>query len=121
MGGYRNIEREREAAKKRWSIRMSIINEVKDSSGCVICGYRRVLPALHFHHINPSEKSHCIAEKLGAATVGDLLKEISKCVVLCANCHAEVHNGLHPDYLIEEPCGEVVDEGPRQMEFDFGG
>jgi hypothetical protein len=26
-------------------------------------------------------------------------KELEKCVLLCANCHREVHDGLHPEYL----------------------
>ena len=30
-----------------------------------------------------------------ASTVISILDEISKCILLCANCHAEIHAGLH--------------------------
>ena len=29
-------------------------------------------------------------------------KELKKCVLLCSNCHREVHDGLHPNYLQDE-------------------
>ena len=60
---------------------------------CCVCGYRRCPSALVFHHRDEHQKefgiggSHCRSwEKLK--------QELDKCVLLCANCHAEVHAGL---------------------------
>ena len=53
---------------------------------CEQCGEARVA-ALQFDHINRLEKSFNIAE--GKKTgINKLKLEISKCRVLCANCHA---------------------------------
>jgi hypothetical protein len=59
---------------------------------CILCGYNKCLGALCFHHINPAEKSFTISGKTKAYQ--KLLLESEKCVILCANCHAEVHNGV---------------------------
>jgi len=60
---------------------------------CQACGYNRCIGALHFHHIDPNEKDFSIGQKnyLGWEKVR---KELKKCVMLCANCHAEVHAGI---------------------------
>jgi len=58
---------------------------------CRLCGYNRCLRALHFHHMNSWEKDFNISEK---STWYDIEPELKKCILLCANCHAEVHDGL---------------------------
>lgn len=54
---------------------------------CSICGYDKCLTALEFHHINPSEKemynSHWKFERN--------IPELNKCILVCANCHREIH------------------------------
>jgi 5-methylcytosine-specific restriction endonuclease McrA len=65
---------------------------VKEFGGCcVLCGYKKCLAALHFHHINPFEKDFNISSK---TNYEDLKEELSKCIILCSNCHIELHNGL---------------------------
>jgi Zn finger protein HypA/HybF involved in hydrogenase expression len=60
---------------------------------CSICGYRRHLGALTFHHLDPSKKRFEIAR--GHTRSWDaLVAEVRKCVVLCENCHREVHAGI---------------------------
>lgn len=60
---------------------------------CEICGYDKNVAALEFHHLNPSEKSFQLdARSLGNTTVEKLLKESDKCILVCANCHREIHN-----------------------------
>lgn len=61
---------------------------------CNICGYCKTKSALEFHHIKPEEKSYSIAAK---GTCHDLeadLAEIKKCILVCANCHREIHDNL---------------------------
>jgi hypothetical protein len=50
--------------------------------------------ALQFHHLDPREKGFALAAE-GLTRALDLARaEASKCVLLCANCHAEVQAGL---------------------------
>ena len=43
--------------------------------------------ALCFHHVEDKKE----AEISRLKTVPKVLKEIKKCIVVCANCHAEIH------------------------------
>lgn len=61
-------------------------------NGCNICGYNKCIDALEFHHINPQTKKFSISNK-GSHGIDELRKEAEKCIVLCANCHREVHAG----------------------------
>ena len=66
---------------------------------CVICGYSNYAGAMHFHHVNPKEKDFSLS-KTGQTYVWEaVIKELDKCVLMCANCHAEVHGGLHKEYI----------------------
>jgi hypothetical protein len=63
---------------------------------CERCGYGRNKAALAFHHRQPSTKSFQVdIRKCSNATWEMLLAETEKCMLLCLNCHAEIHN---PDY-----------------------
>jgi len=59
-----------------------------------ICGYDRNMRALHFHHLDPSQKRHEINAKGVAIAIDKLRAEARKCVLLCSNCHAEVEDGM---------------------------
>ena len=61
---------------------------------CIDCGYNQHLAALDFDHINPKTKNFGIANKLGFLDFLDLLVEVKKCVLRCANCH---RIKSHPD------------------------
>lgn len=67
--------------------------------GCEICGYDKCLAALTFHHRNPAEKDFGISDIMNTITWARIQKELDKCYLLCANCHAEVHNGQLDGYL----------------------
>lgn len=58
---------------------------------CAICGYNKTARALHFHHINPKEKEFRISST--TRIWKNLEIELKKCVLLCSNCHNEVHAG----------------------------
>lgn len=61
---------------------------------CVLCGYDACLAALQFHHLDPSTKRFAIASRGLTRSHQALRAEVSKCVLLCANCHAEVEDGF---------------------------
>lgn len=58
---------------------------------CEICGYAKCIEVLCFHHLDPNEKSFQISTKLGSK-IETLLKETAKCMLLCTNCHGEMHD-----------------------------
>ena len=60
---------------------------------CLLCGYSRHMAALQFHHLDPSSKSFGLGVRGITRSLESLRKEAAKCVLLCANCHAEVEVG----------------------------
>jgi predicted transcriptional regulator len=66
---------------------------------CVMCGYDKCSAALHFHHLDPAKKDFNIS-KLRTYSFEVLKKELVKCCILCANCHAETHIALHISKLV---------------------
>lgn len=59
---------------------------------CEICGYDKCDRALQFHHIDPSSKSFGISSDGHTRGIKELKKEADKCILVCANCHAEIHD-----------------------------
>jgi len=53
---------------------------------CNLCGYNICLWALDFHH-----KEECISRVIHSSSKEKALKEAKKCIILCANCHRELH------------------------------
>ena len=63
----------------------------KESLKCNRCGFNDSR-ALAFHHIDSSAKNFTIGEALSIGySIETILEEISKCEVLCFNCHAIEH------------------------------
>jgi hypothetical protein len=58
---------------------------------CEKCGYNKSLSALQFHHINPEEKDFGISTTGNTRAWSYIKKELDKCILVCANCHAELH------------------------------
>jgi hypothetical protein len=74
----------RERTKKR-------LVEYKGGS-CQICGYKKCLENLGFHHLDPNKKDFAIS--CAGKGISKLKIEVDKCVLLCCRCHGEVHAGL---------------------------
>lgn len=58
---------------------------------CERCGYDKIEDVLEFHHINPEEKTMSLGEKSGSTEWSKFFAESQKCMLLCANCHREIH------------------------------
>jgi 5-methylcytosine-specific restriction endonuclease McrA len=61
---------------------------------CSLCGYKKCKRALSFHHLNPDTKGFGISYKGFTRSWEKTRTELDKCVLLCANCHMEVHDGI---------------------------
>ena len=61
----------------------------------MLCGYDRCIVSLQFHHVDPGTKSFRLAMSSGKA-LDTYREEAKKCVLVCANCHAEIETGMVP-------------------------
>jgi hypothetical protein len=84
-----------ETLKKRSELKRKMVELL--GGKCFHCGYAGSYNALDFHHI--SDKEGRISDMILRASRGNgrqtelLMAEIRKCVVLCSNCHRELHAG----------------------------
>jgi hypothetical protein len=66
---------------------------------CSKCDYNKNLAALDFHHLDPSKKETPMnLSFLLKMNWEKCLKEVSKCILLCANCHREHHNPQYENW-----------------------
>jgi hypothetical protein len=89
-----NRYKQRNAQKVvEWRRRVKLALIEYKGGKCEICGYNKNCPNCYdFHHKNPEEKEFSISGKTWSY---DRLKaEVDKCVLLCKNCHAEIHDKL---------------------------
>ena len=77
--------------KRRRAVKRILIEEA--GGACQLCGYDRVPAALQFHHLDPSQKAFELSQRGAAIALDAARAEVAKCVLLCANCHAEVEAG----------------------------
>lgn len=91
-GCYR-CRRCRSTAVTRRRRRMKAILVQEAGGACCICGYTGTMRALHFHHLEPTDKRLEINAKGVSLALETLRAEAQKCVLLCSNCHAEVEDG----------------------------
>ena len=60
----------------------------------MICGYRKCVGALDFHHIDEKTKQFDLSSHGLTRAWSRTQIELDKCVLLCANCHREIHAGI---------------------------
>ena len=90
---YRCVKCRSEAVQKRRNKTKEILVEYKGGK-CEICGYNKCISALEFHHLNPNEKDFGIGAKGYTRNIETNKKEVDKCILVCANCHREIHENI---------------------------
>ena len=58
--------------------------------GCSLCNEKDVC-CLDFHHVS-EDKDYAVSNMVGLSWK-KILEEISKCILVCANCHRKLHAG----------------------------
>jgi len=76
--------------KKYHRERKKLLHELK-INGCSICGYNTYDSCLEFHHVNPKDKSFSLKAETMSHPPDKIVNEIHKCILLCKNCHFEIH------------------------------
>lgn len=95
------MSRSSNAVKKWRAITKSRIVEAMGGS-CVICGYNKCHAALVTHHLDPSKKDFSLAGiRANIKSWATIVNELKKCVLVCHNCHAEIHYG---GVVVPENC-----------------
>ncbi|MDQ3587666.1 MAG: hypothetical protein M3433_04655 [Actinomycetota bacterium] len=92
--GYYRCKRCRseQVAKRRRRVKEILATEA--GGRCAICRYDRYLGTLEFHHLDRATKAVGLAQAGFTRSIADARAEARKCVLLCANCHAEVEGGI---------------------------
>ena len=97
----------RQKEKDKYHSKQDELNKFKQAHPCVKCGCSKFY-LIDFHHLNPAEKDFTISDN-SHAKIETLMKEIDKCVPLCANCHREFH-------YLEREQGMTIEEYLGVME-----
>jgi len=95
--------------KRRREVKRVLVREA--GGRCSICGYDRHVAALEFHHLDPSTKAFGLSVRGITRSLDELRAEAAKCVLLCANCHAEVEArfaSLPPRYSSRDACSSAA-------------
>lgn len=76
-------------AKRRKALRLKSIEYL--GGKCIVCGYSRYEGALEFHHLADVKKEFGISQNGLTRSWERIKKELNKCMLVCANCHREIH------------------------------
>ncbi len=93
-GGSPRCLRCRSEQVTRWRRRLKATLVAEAGGACRMCGYSRSPVALQFHHVDPATKAFSLSDEGVTRSLARARAEAAKCVLLCANCHAEVEAGI---------------------------
>lgn len=73
---------------ERRAPRQAIVDQIKAESGCMDCGlHPEYSQVLEFDHRPDEDKKFHISDRMATGTLEELMAEIAKCDIVCANCH----------------------------------
>jgi len=109
VNDYNREYRKRDYVKERcnegrraWALKQKLLSIEYKGGCCVICGYSKCPAALDFHHLDPSEKEYTIKQHW---VFENRKEELGKCILVCSNCHREIHAGDINDEKITSVSG----------------
>ncbi|MEY3312149.1 MAG: Sinorhizobium phage phiM7 [Bacteroidota bacterium] len=89
------LERRRISKKKARSLKKKQAIDLFGGK-CQICCYNKSQSGLTFHHVDSKTKNFEIsnAQYKDSKTEEEIIEELKKCILVCCNCHAEIHAGI---------------------------
>ena len=106
---------------KKWRENLKIRALRLFGNSCNICGYTKCKEALEFHHLNPEEKDFSLSSVYkNPVSWYKIVQELRKCILVCANCHREVHYNkisidVNKTYLLDEYINYNLFEGNTHL------
>ena len=58
---------------------------------CTLCGYKGYIGAFDLHHTDQSKKEFGLSARGLTRSWEKIKEEADKCILVCANCHREIH------------------------------
>lgn len=92
---WRCLQCQTEATQKRRE-KVKLMAIAYKGGKCQCCGYNKSVSALEFHHVDPEGKDFGISAKGYTRSWEKVKEELDKCVLVCSNCHREIHEGITP-------------------------
>jgi hypothetical protein len=89
--------------RRKQKVRQLLVEEA--GGCCAVCGYDLCIINLHFHHVDPTTKSFVLSSST-TKSLAAYREELTKCVLVCANCHGEIEAGL----LASPPAGATFED-----------
>ena len=99
------------ASRRRGAAASSGSSSTRPAGAARCAAMTRCVAALQFHHVDPGAKSFAISRAGVTRALSKAREEAAKCVLLCANCHAEVEAGLAQLPLRSDDHGHVLSSG----------
>lgn len=80
---------------KQWRKNMKQKVVIAMGGKCQTCNYNKCNDALELHHLDPNEKEFQLSRIMANPIKWTrIIEECKKCILLCSNCHKEVHKGI---------------------------
>lgn len=86
-----NKKKQNAQAKVNWLVRKNVqrdaIRKLKSDNPCKDCGNFYPAICMDFDHTDATNKTQAVSKFYGRTTLKRIMEEISKCALVCANCH----------------------------------
>ena len=84
--GDGQVEKSNKRSERRREEMIKFISKIKEESGCVDCKVKHRPRVLEFDHVR-GKKIDNISKMIKWYTWDEVMEEIKKCDIVCANCH----------------------------------
>ena len=86
---------------------------------CQCCGYKTSSRALSFHHLDPTQKDIAFGDiRANPKSWPKIVEELKKCILLCLNCHMEIHDGMREIPKEFATFDETFNDFRKVIEYD---
>lgn len=106
----------KENTRNRREFHRKVVNGIKTSLGCMLCGENSHPSVLEFHH-KFDNKDIGISQNV-TLNLQKVFAEIQKCVCLCANCHRKVHANILDVSTVEVVTQQAISDSLKKQGID---
>lgn len=98
-----NADKQRLSKKARMDAIRVDVRKLKEDTPCLDCGVRYPYYCMDFDHVNGKKVTHISEMIRNAAARWKIFSEITKCEIVCANCHRKrTHRRAEALYKLEQ-------------------